>query len=117
LYNTTFWALVLKGGRSATEAEEDLKGTVSADKNEILFSKFGINYNNEPEMYRKGSIMLRKVSAVLCRESDPGADAKSSAMLLLRPSQQARRESCPRPRRRSRRSCGPKLRLPLSMWT
>jgi tRNA(His) guanylyltransferase len=59
LYNTTFWSMVLKGGMEAREAEEALKGTVSGDKNEILFSRFGINYNNEPEMYRKGTVMYR----------------------------------------------------------
>jgi tRNA(His) guanylyltransferase len=59
LYNTTFWNMVLKGGMEAREAEEALKGTVSGDKNEILFSRFGINYNNEPEMYRKGTVMYR----------------------------------------------------------
>ena len=59
LYNTTFWNMVLKGGMSNTEAEQALKGTVSADKNEILFSKFGINYNNEPLIYRKGSVVYR----------------------------------------------------------
>lgn len=42
-----------------TAAEEHLKGSVAADKNEILFSRFGINYNNEPEMYRKGSVLYR----------------------------------------------------------
>ncbi|KAL9104170.1 MAG: hypothetical protein Q9163_000869 [Psora crenata] len=59
LYNTTFWALVNKGKLDATEAEEALKGTLAATKNEILFSRFGINYNNEPEMYRKGSMLYR----------------------------------------------------------
>jgi tRNA(His) guanylyltransferase len=38
------------------------QGTFAADKNEILFSKFGINYNNEPEMYKKGSVVFRDVS-------------------------------------------------------
>ena len=38
-----------------------MKGTVAADKNGILFSRFGINYNNEPEMYRKGSVVFREV--------------------------------------------------------
>ena len=38
------------------------QGTVSSDKNEILFSKFHINYNNEPEMYKKGSVVFRDVS-------------------------------------------------------
>ncbi|KAI9892980.1 MAG: tRNA-His guanylyltransferase [Vezdaea aestivalis] len=58
LYNTTFWTLIQKGSLGAKEAEEYLAGTVAADKNEILF-RFGINYNNEPDMYRKGSIVFR----------------------------------------------------------
>jgi len=43
-----------------TEAEEFLNGTISSDKNEILWSRFNINYNNELETFRKGSIVLRK---------------------------------------------------------
>ena len=39
-----------------------MQGTLSADKNEILFSRFGINYNNEPEIYKKGSVIFRDVS-------------------------------------------------------
>lgn len=39
-----------------------IQGTYSADKNEILFSKFKINYNNEPEVYKKGSVVFREVS-------------------------------------------------------
>lgn len=60
LYNTVFWKLVLEGGRTNTQAQEDLSGTFSSDKNEILFSRFGINYNDLPEMYRKGTILMRK---------------------------------------------------------
>jgi len=37
------------------------KGTVSSDKNEILFSEFGINYNKEADMYKKGSALFRNV--------------------------------------------------------
>ncbi len=37
-----------------------MKGTVSGDKNEMLHGLFGINYNNEPAMFRKGSTLLRK---------------------------------------------------------
>lgn len=59
LYNTCFWNLVKKG-LTNQEAEERLRGTVSADKNEILFSEFGINYNTLPAIYRKGSILLNK---------------------------------------------------------
>lgn len=61
LYNTTFWTLVLKGGLSNKEAENKLSGTLSSDKNEILFSDFGINYNNEPEIFKKGTIYVREL--------------------------------------------------------
>jgi tRNA(His) guanylyltransferase len=64
LYNTTFWTMVLKGGMSATDAELALKGTVSSDKNEMLFSRFGVNYNNEPQLYRKGTVVYRSYDNV-----------------------------------------------------
>ncbi|KZO99082.1 tRNAHis guanylyltransferase [Calocera viscosa TUFC12733] len=60
LYNTVFWALVLKGGLDTAGAHAELRGTVSAQKHEILHSRFGVNYNNLPERYRKGSILVRK---------------------------------------------------------
>jgi len=60
LYNTVFWALVQKGGMSNQEAEKRLKGTFSNDKNEILFSQFGINYNTEPDKFKKGTTLYRK---------------------------------------------------------
>ena len=28
--------------------------------NEILFSKFGVNYNNEDDMFKKGTLLLRR---------------------------------------------------------
>ena len=59
LYNTTFWALVKEGKMTNEEAHKRLKGTLSNDKNEILFSQFGINYNNEPEVYKKGTLLIR----------------------------------------------------------
>ncbi|KAG6002338.1 hypothetical protein E4U43_001135, partial [Claviceps pusilla] len=34
-------------------------GTLAAEKNEILFSRFHINYNNEPEIFKKGSVIFR----------------------------------------------------------
>ncbi|WWC72647.1 uncharacterized protein I206_106611 [Kwoniella pini CBS 10737] len=58
LYNTAFWALV-NDGQTTTEANKTLQGTDSKDKNELLYSKYGINYNNLPAMYRKGSICVR----------------------------------------------------------
>nr|CAG4649565.1 EOG090X0AR4 [Scapholeberis mucronata]SVE93793.1 EOG090X0AR4 [Scapholeberis mucronata] len=64
LYNTTFWALIQKGGLSPSEAELKLRGTLAGEKNELLFSQFGINYNNEPEMVRKGTILVRRRTPV-----------------------------------------------------
>lgn len=32
-------------------------------RNEILFSRFGINYNNEDEMFKKGTVLLREATA------------------------------------------------------
>ena len=47
------------GGLTCADAEKALSGTVSADKHDILFNRFGINYNNEPLMYRRGSLYIR----------------------------------------------------------
>lgn len=66
LYNTVFWKLVLEGGRTNQEAEAELCGTFSSDKNEILFTSFGVNYNNLPQMYRKGTILVRKSVQIPC---------------------------------------------------
>jgi tRNA(His) 5'-end guanylyltransferase len=62
LYNTTFWTLVQQGGMDPRDAEQRLSGTVSSDKNELLFKEFGINYNNEPDCFKKGTVLYRDVS-------------------------------------------------------
>lgn len=36
------------------------QGTFSKDKNEILFTQFGVNYNTLPAIYRKGSILVKE---------------------------------------------------------
>ncbi|KAH7180797.1 Thg1 C terminal domain-containing protein [Fusarium sp. MPI-SDFR-AT-0072] len=64
LYNTCFWSLIQLGGLDNKEAESTLARTLAADKNEILFSRFSINYNNEPEIYRKGSVIFRDYELV-----------------------------------------------------
>lgn len=76
LYNTVFWKLVLDGGLTNTEAQKKLSGTYSSDKNEILFSSFGINYNNLPQMYRKGTILMRKIVEV------PTTDGKRTQVIV-----------------------------------
>ncbi|KAJ7625024.1 Thg1 C terminal domain-containing protein [Mycena polygramma] len=60
LYNTTFWALVQQGGESTAQAHATLKGTVSKEKNEILFSRFQVNYNTLDARFRKGSTLIRE---------------------------------------------------------
>lgn len=45
---------------TTTEANKALQGTESKDKNELLFSRFDINYNNLPAMFRKGSTIVRE---------------------------------------------------------
>ena len=65
LYNTCFWNLVQRGGLSTRDAQERLKGTVSSEKNEILFSQFNINYNNLPELYRKGTVLIKEKVTLL----------------------------------------------------
>ncbi|WVQ95476.1 hypothetical protein IAU59_002573 [Kwoniella sp. CBS 9459] len=76
LYNTTFWALV-KSGQSTAEANKALQGTDSKDKNEMLFSRFGINYNTLPAMYRKGSTCVRQPITVTSSASSFNANAQA----------------------------------------
>ncbi|KAJ4455565.1 putative tRNAHis guanylyltransferase Thg1 [Paratrimastix pyriformis] len=59
LYNTCFWTLVRRGGLSNLDATERLKGTDAAQKNEILFTQFSINYAKEPAQFRKGTTLAR----------------------------------------------------------
>ena len=60
-YNYCFWKLWESNEfTSKNEVQLKLKNTVTKDKNEILFSKFGINYNDLPEMHRKGTIIYRR---------------------------------------------------------
>ncbi|KRZ57453.1 Serine/threonine-protein kinase SULU [Trichinella nativa] len=61
LYNTVFWKMVNEGQLKPAEAEKRLCGSTAADKNEILFSQFNTNYNNEPDIFRKGTVLYRNV--------------------------------------------------------
>ncbi|CAI5996548.1 unnamed protein product [Closterium sp. NIES-65] len=58
-YNTCFWMLV-KSGLSPKEAQDTIKGTLADAKNELLFTRFGINYNDLPAIFRKGSSLFRR---------------------------------------------------------
>ncbi|CAL1545202.1 unnamed protein product [Lymnaea stagnalis] len=90
LYNTCFWKLVQEKGLTPAQSQERLKGTLSSDKNELLFSEFKTNYNNLPELYRKGTVIIRlqdsKILAQNNREDEnsktPPVKWKSSSMVF-----------------------------------
>jgi len=77
LYNTCFWKLIQDAGMTPQQANERLKGTLSSDKNEILFSQFNTNYNNLPEIYRKGTVLIRDHD--LKEKLSDSKEARSSA--------------------------------------
>ncbi|OAQ96750.1 hypothetical protein LLEC1_03927 [Akanthomyces lecanii] len=98
LYNTAFWSLVQLGGLDNKEAEKTLAGTLAADKNEILFSRFKINYNNEPEIFRKGSVVFRDYELV-----DPATHNTAETMdALAEPVQQSKTQNENDKKRRSK---------------
>ncbi|XP_034740018.1 probable tRNA(His) guanylyltransferase isoform X2 [Etheostoma cragini] len=76
-----FWTLVQKGGLTTVQAEDRLKGTLAADKNEILFSEFDINYNTEPALHRKGTTLIweKRDETVLKRMKLPSGEEKDVA--------------------------------------
>ncbi|OWK12022.1 THG1L [Cervus elaphus hippelaphus] len=60
-------------------------GTLAADKNEILFSEFNINYNNEPLMYRKGTVLIwQKVEEITTKEVKLPAEMEGKKMAVTR---------------------------------
>ncbi|EGG18533.1 tRNA-histidine guanylyltransferase 1 [Cavenderia fasciculata] len=84
MYNTCYWALVLQGGCTPKEAEQTLCGTLSDAKNEILFTRFNINYNNLPQMYRKGSVIYRKMvteQGIDSRTNEPTTKSKKRLVI------------------------------------
>ncbi|CAN6321544.1 unnamed protein product [Urochloa humidicola] len=79
-YNTCFWMLV-KSGKSEQEAQLSLKGTSSKDKNELLAQQFQMNYDDELDMFRKGSSVYReKVETVV--KADYGDSIKRTRPIL-----------------------------------
>lgn len=64
-FNTCYWNLV-KSGSSAAEAQSLIKGTLVDFKNELLLTRFQLNYNDLPAIFRKGSLVFkRKEEAVV----------------------------------------------------
>ncbi|KAI1631612.1 putative tRNAHis guanylyltransferase [Biscogniauxia mediterranea] len=98
LYNTTFWSLIQLGGMDGKEAEKFLAGSLAADKNEILFSRFNINYNNEPEIFKKGSVVFRDYELV-----EPGNhDVAKAADDTAEPPQKSRTQAENEKKRRAK---------------
>lgn len=36
---------------------------MASDKNEILYKEFGMNYNNELEIFKKGTVIVRETES------------------------------------------------------
>lgn len=58
-YNSAFWCLVAQG-KTTDQAYQILKGTDKNFKNDLLFNTFQLNYNNLPNLFKKGSTLIRK---------------------------------------------------------
>jgi len=50
---------VQHAGFSKNEAQSRLECTHTADKNELLFQHFGINYSNLPALHRRGTVLFK----------------------------------------------------------
>jgi len=74
---------VQQSGLTADQAEERLNGTVSSDKNEILFSQFNINYNNLPQMYRKGSVLVWEKTVSVDNTAEGGRVRKAKRQIVI----------------------------------
>ena len=57
------------------QATQRLSGSVSRDKNELLFSQFGVNYNDELQQFRKGSLIVL-TEAQVTKNRDQNRDQK-----------------------------------------
>lgn len=57
-----------------------MNGSLSKDKNELLFSRFGINYNNEPEFFKKGSIVIRETKEHILKRMEERPDTISTTL-------------------------------------
>lgn len=67
--------------KTQREAEEILKLTDSAGKNELLF-QFGINYNALSDIYRKGSVITREIKAVSETSTKTGQEVTRNRKLI-----------------------------------
>ncbi|XP_059642588.1 tRNA(His) guanylyltransferase 2-like [Cornus florida] len=81
-YNTCFWMLV-KSGKSKSEAQDYLKGTQTREKNELLKQQFGIDYNTLPIMFRQGSSVFwdKEEKMVFHKDGDAGEKSRKKVVV------------------------------------
>jgi len=82
LYNTCFWTIVLKGKKTLTEAEAIVRGTNAGQKHEIMMMQYNLNYNNEPAIFRKGSVLLQDLEEVNVIDSRDGKEIKKQVRVV-----------------------------------
>ncbi|CAG5125630.1 unnamed protein product [Candidula unifasciata] len=90
LYNTCFWKLVQEKGLSPREAGDSLNNTFSDHKNELLFKEFNINYNSLPELYRKGTVIIRNTNVKKSKD----LDKQTTAIQIATESSKKDKTSC-----------------------
>ena len=71
-----------------------VQGTYSANKNEILFSRFGLNYNKEPALFRKGSVVFRDVRPYGHTNVQPKLDQSLTLWIVSEPKLRYRQGCC-----------------------
>ena len=59
------------------------QSTVSKAKHEILFSRFGINYNDLAERYKKGSVLVREPVLLDAGAAQPQEGKKKSKLPMV----------------------------------
>ncbi|KAL3312332.1 tRNA-histidine guanylyltransferase 1-like [Cichlidogyrus casuarinus] len=89
LYNTCFWNLVNKAAHTPAKAEERLMCSTASDKNELLFSEFQINYNNEPQLFRKGTVIYRPWHTLLEKREFKKSDLLEENVDIIGPNRKA----------------------------
>ena len=82
VYNTCFWNLVQKQGKTLTEAQNVLSGTTFSDRNELLFNTFGINIAKDPAIDRRGTILIRSDKVLTSDQSTVPSEESSERQVV-----------------------------------
>ncbi|KAK4485986.1 hypothetical protein RD792_008641 [Penstemon davidsonii] len=84
-YNTCFWMLV-KSGKSKSDAQNDLKGTQAQDKNKLLDRLCNVTdyYNTLPPMFRQGSSVYWDKEEKKMVNNDEGSVGKTRKIVAVK---------------------------------